>query len=193
MLETLAVPAVNRLLRANAWALERLRPHAAKTALFSSPPFELKLTVLDNGELAPARAEAVPDLTLHASPGLMLRLAARDEAAWNAARVTGDTEFAATIDYLRRNLEWDFEEDLSRVFGDVAAHRMAAAARELDRWGRATALNLGQALAEYATHERTALASRQAIDEFIRDVDTLRDDVERLEKRIGRLAQDRGA
>ena len=32
MFEPLAVPAINRLLRTNSWALERLRPHAGKTA-----------------------------------------------------------------------------------------------------------------------------------------------------------------
>lgn len=188
MFEALAVPAINRLLRANAWALEKLRAHAAKTALLACAPVELKITVLETGELAPAHAEALPDVTISTTPGIVLRLAARDEAAWNAAQVSGDIAFAEAIDYLRRNLEWDFEEDLARVFGDIAAHRLAQAARELDRWGRATAANLGHSLAEYAMHENPTLAHRRAVEAFNRDVDALRDDVERLEKRLELLA-----
>lgn len=184
MFEPIAVPAINRLLRANTWALEKLVPHAGKTALLRCPPFELRYTVLDTGEVSAAVRDTAPDVTIAVTPGALLRLAARDESAWNAAQVSGDVDFAAAIDYVRRNLEWDYEEDLSRVFGDVAAHRLGAAVRELDRWGRAAALNLGQAFAEYSVYERPLLASRRAVEEFNREVDEVRDHAARLEKRI---------
>ncbi len=187
MLATLTVPAVNRLLRANTWALDRLRPHAGKCALLSCPPLALKLRVQDSGELAPAGAETPPDTRIDVSAGAMLRMAARDDTAWAEARVTGDIELAAAIDFIRRNIAWDYEEDLSRVFGDVAAHRMAATARQLDRWGRDTALNLAHAVAEYATYEQPVLASAQAIEAFNREVDDLRDATARLEKRLALL------
>jgi ubiquinone biosynthesis protein UbiJ len=189
MFETLTVPAINRLLRSNTWALEKLRPHAGKTVLVSCPPLRFTATIAITGELAAASADTVADVTITASPGLLMRAAVRDETAWRDARVTGDIELAAAIDYVRRNLEWDYEEDLSRVFGDVAAHRIAGAARELDRWGRATALNLAHAAAEYATYEKPVLASAVELETFSRDVDTLRDDAARLEKRIELLTR----
>ena len=188
MLEPLAIPAINRLLRANSWALERLRAHAGRTALLSCPPASLKLTVLDTGELAPAARDAPADVTLVSTPGVLLRLAARDESAWNDASVSGDMEFAGTIDYLRRNLTWDYEEDLSRIFGDIAAHRLAGGLRELDALARKTLLNLGQSFAVYATYERPALASRPVVDAFCREVDEVRDHAARLEKRIELVA-----
>jgi ubiquinone biosynthesis protein UbiJ len=114
----------------------------------------------------------------------VLRLAAREETAWSDAQVSGDVELAAAIDYVRRNLEWDFEEDLSRVVGDIAAHRMANAARQLERWGREAALSLARAAAEYSTYESPLVAATQSVDEFIRAVDDVRDQVERLEKRL---------
>lgn len=191
MFEPLAVPAINRLLRANAWALGKLEIHAGKTVLLACPPFELRLTILETGELTAAPRDAIPHVTITATPGSLLRLAARDESAWNAAQVSGDVQLAAAIDYLRRNLEWDYEEDLSRVFGDIAAHRIAGAVREIDRWGRAAALNLGQAFAEYSTYERPLVASRRAVDEFNREVDEMRDHAERLEKRIELLRRRR--
>lgn len=184
MFEALAVPAINRLLRANTWALDKLRDHAGKTALLTCPPFALRVTVTDTGELAPAVSDAVPDAAIAMTPGLLLRAATRDEAAWNAAEVRGDIEFAGAIDYVRRHAQWDYEEDLSRLFGDIAAHRLATAARELNRWARGTALNVGHAVAEYATYERPIVTSAHAIEAFNREVDTLRDDVARLEKRL---------
>jgi ubiquinone biosynthesis protein UbiJ len=184
MLEPLATPVINRLLRANTWALDRLRAHAGKTAALVSPPVELRLTVLESGEVAAAPRDGAANVTITAPAGVLLRLAARDESAWTAAEVSGDLEFAAAIDYVRRNLTWDYEEDLSRVFGDVAAHRMAGAVREIDRWGRATARNLAESFLEYATYEQPVLAAATELDAFNREVDDVRDHAARLEKRI---------
>ena len=187
MLETLFAPVVNRLLRSNNWALDTLHPHAGKVVVVSCPPTTLRLIVLESGEIAAAPSAVDPAATISLTPGLLLRAAARDSSAWANAQVSGDVEFAAAIDYVRRNIRWDYEEDLSRVFGDIAAHRMANAARELDRWGRESAMNLAQAAAEYATYEQPLLASAHAIEAFVREVDVLRDDAARLEKRIALL------
>ena len=189
MFETLALPAVNRLLRSNSWAIEKLRAHAGKTVLMISPPARLAATIAIDGELAAALPGTVPDTTIAVTPGLLMRMAARDESAWREAQVSGDVELAAAIDYVMRNISWDYEETLSRVFGDVAAHRLAGAARELDRWGRATMLNLAHATAEYATYERPLVASAVELDRFSREVDTIRDDAARLEKRIALLTK----
>lgn len=184
MFEALAVPAINRLLRDNVWATDALRVHSGKTAVLSSPPFQLRLAVLDSGEVAPAAADAEPHVKITAAPGVLLRLAARDASAWNAAQVDGDMQFAAAIDHVRRNLDWDYEEDLSRIFGDVAAHRMAGAMRDIDRWGRTTVRNLAQNVVEYATYENPVLVSASSLDAFNREVDEVRDETARLEKRI---------
>ncbi|HEX2826579.1 MAG TPA: sterol-binding protein [Burkholderiales bacterium] len=189
MFETLTFPAINRLLRANAWALEKLRPHAGKTVLMTCPPARVAATITLEGDLAPAIPEAVADVTIALTPGVLMRFAARDETAWREARVTGDVELAAAVDYVRRNLTWDYEEALSRVFGDVAAHRMASAARGLDAFARGTLLNLAHAAAEYATYENPVLASTNELQRFSREVDAIRDDVARLEKRIQRLSR----
>jgi ubiquinone biosynthesis accessory factor UbiJ len=191
MFGAFAFRAINRFLRTHdAWALETLKPHAGKTALISSPPFEARMTVTEGGELWAADPEAVPDVVVRLNPGVVLRFLARDEVAWNAAEVTGDVQFAAAIDHVRRNVRWDFEESLSRVVGDIAAHRIAGVAREADRWGRAAVVNLGHAVAEYAVHEQPMLASARAIEEFNQEVDEVRDHAARLEKRLELLHRD---
>ena len=184
MFDAFSVPVINRLLRANTWALESLRPHAGKTVRLVCLPAELVLTLTDSGEVVAAAAGATPDATISVTPGVLLRLAARDKSAWNAVHVSGDVQLAAAVDYLRRNLEWDFEEDLSRVFGDIAAHRMAQGLRSLDAFGRKAARNLAESFAEYATHEQPTLARPRAVDEFNREVDDVRDHAARLEKRL---------
>lgn len=184
-----AAAMVNHLLRGAAWARAELRPHAGKTARFELVPFAFSLTVLDSGDVAAAAAAAVPAVTLRVTPGLALRLAARDESAWKEVDASGDIDFAATINQIARNLRWDVEEDLSRVFGDIAAHRMAETGRTLKRWGEQSAEGVARSFAEYWTEERPLVASTRAVREFTDAVDALRDDVARLEKRIELLSR----
>jgi ubiquinone biosynthesis protein UbiJ len=147
----------------------------------------LALTVLESGEVVPAAAHAAPDATVKLGPGLMLRLAARDESAWREISITGDTDLASAIHHVARNLRWDMEEDLSRVLGDIAAHRMAETGRAFQRWGAQAADNTARAFAEYWTEEQPLIAGARDLEQFGRAVDQLRDDAARLEKRIERL------
>ena len=127
-------------------------------------------------------------MTVRLTPGVLLRLAARDASAWNDIAVEGDPQLAAALNYIARNIRWDVEEDLSRVFGDIAAHRMVETGRKLDNWGRQGADNLARSFAEYWTEEQPLIANRADVEQFNRDVDALRDDIARLEKRIEQVA-----
>jgi len=179
--------AVNHVLRSRPLALERLRPHAGRTVALRFGPFALALTVQTTGEVAAAVPGAAPDLVVRISPFLVPRLAAGEEAAFREIEMQGDAELAQEVSFLARNLSWDFEEDLSKVVGDIAAHRIAGAARGLSRWGRDAALRTAQGAAEYWTEESPLIASRVKVDSFVREVAELRDAVERLEKRVERL------
>jgi ubiquinone biosynthesis protein UbiJ len=181
------IPAINGILRRNSWALQALQPYAGKTVRFVCPPVTLSLTVLQTGEVAAAIAATAPQATVAVTPGVMLRVLARDEAAWNEINVTGDTDFATVINHVWRNLQWDIEEDLARVFGDIAAHRMVQTGRTLEQWRAQSFDNLARSFAEYWTEERPLIARARDVERFNADVDQLRDDLARLEKRIENL------
>ena len=191
MLDPAAAAFINHLLRGAAWARDVLKLHAGKTARIDLVPFPLLLTVLDNGEVAPAARDAIPSTTIQLTPGLMLRFSARDDTAWREVGIAGDTDFASAIHQLARDLRWDVEEDLSRVFGDIAAHRVAETGRTLRHWGEQAMENTGRSFAEYWTEEQPLIAAAREIDEFNRAVDGLRDEVARLEKRIAQWGDPR--
>jgi ubiquinone biosynthesis protein UbiJ len=179
--------AVNHVLRAAPLAMERLRRHAGRTAAFQVGPVTLAFTVQTTGEVVAAVPGAPRDVTVRISPFLLPRLAANDEAAWREVEMQGDAELAQEISFLARHLRWDVEEDLSRVVGDIAAHRVATGARSLAGFGRQAALRTAQGAAEYWTEESPLIASRVKVEGFISDVAELRDAVERLGKRIDRM------
>lgn len=183
----LITASVNHVLRRNSWALNRLRAHAGKTVAVECPPVTLALVIQEHGEVADAPS-APPDVSIQLSPGVMLRILARDEAVWQHIGMQGDAEFAAAILHVWRNLRWEFEEDLARVIGDVAAHRVARTATALDQWRAQSFEHLARAAAEYWTEEQPLIARAHDIGEFNREVDRLRDDVARAEKRVALLA-----
>jgi ubiquinone biosynthesis protein UbiJ len=187
MINALVVRAVNGVLRRNSWALQPLQGCAGKTARFECPPVSVAFTVLETGEVTAAPAATTPQVTIALTPGLMLRVLARDETVWNDIAVAGDTDFATVINHVWRNLRWDVEEDLARVFGDIAAHRMMQTGRTLDQWRAQSFDNLARSFAEYWTEEQPLIARAHDVEHFNRNVDELRDDVARLEKRIESL------
>lgn len=187
---SLAAGAINRLLRATPVAQDRLARFAGRTARFHVGPAGVAFTVQTTGEVLPAADNAASELEVRLSPFLLPRLAARDETAYRDVEMTGDAEFAGEIAFLARNLRWDIEEDLSRVVGDAAAHRAASTARAATAWGVDASERLAAGAAEYWTEENPLIASRVKVEDFLRGVSELRDAMERLDKRIGRLEGD---
>jgi ubiquinone biosynthesis protein UbiJ len=182
-----AVSALNHVLRTSPLARERLARHAGRTVGVRIGPLRPAFTIQTTGEVTPALPNVPRDLDVRISPFALPRLLAREPAAWEEVEMTGDPALAQEVAFIARNLSWDAEEDLSRVVGDIAAHRIASAARSLDAWAREAALRTAQGAAEYWTEESPLIASRVKVEGFVRDVSDLRDAVERLEKRIGRL------
>lgn len=185
-----AAAVINHLLRSASWARERLKPFCGKTARFTFAPFTIALTITDTGQVSPAATDAC-DAAFTVTPGVALRLLAADKNAWQNVQSSGDTELAREVLFVWQNLRWDIEEDLSRVFGDIVAHRMVQTGNDLRRWQQQTADNLARSLATYWTEEQPLLASRADVEQFNHAVDTLRDDVARIEQRIARLAEAR--
>ena len=185
------IAAINHLLGQASWAREKLAPFAGHAAQIKLPPFEAAFLIGDDGCICSptdANAAAAEPEVIIALPATapLLALQGKD-AVMRAARIEGSAEFAEALGFVIRNLRWDVEEDLSTVVGDIAAHRIVSGTREFAAWQQQAAQNLAENLAEYFTEEQPLIARRAAIADFSTEVDRLRDDVARLEKRLQRL------
>src|SRR5690606_9110070 len=115
------------------------------------------------------------------------RILARDAAAYEQVSVQGDVEFAEALQFVVRNARWDVEEDVARILGDAPAHRIVGAGRALLRLQARAAASLARNLSDYWVEERPLIARRADVENWVHEVDILRDDVERLAQRIARL------
>lgn len=159
---------------------------AGRRVALELPPVTIAGVVTGDGWLAATSGE--PECRVRVSPAaaLALQFAGRAPAFADLA-FAGDTELAQRFAGLTGRLRWLPVEDLSRLVGDVAAARLETAARRTLAGGRDSAARLADSLAEYWRDEVALVARRQEVEAFVAAVDGLRDDAERLEKRLVRL------
>lgn len=182
----LALKVANRILVQNAWALPRLQKFAGQTAEISVAPFVFRVQITEAGLLAFA-PDASSDVSIRLNPADVPLFVAQRKIDARKTVIEGDATFASELSAVMENLRLDKEEWMSRVTGDIVAHRLGRAMDAAAAWPGYGGRRLLENLGEYATEEAQWLAKNRNLTRFAADVDILRDDVARLEKRIERL------
>ncbi len=192
MLDNAFLAVLNHLLAAAPWARERLQPHAGLVARLQLDTLGIDFCITPQGLAGSAAETAAADVVLSLPlAGLpQLALGGVDEVM-RQVHLQGNAEFADALGFVFRNLRWDAEEDLARLLGDVAAHRLADGARSVAATQRRMLDGATGNLAEYLTEEAQMLVSRAAARQFDDELRALRDAVARTEKRIDRLERPR--
>lgn len=129
--------------------------------------------------------EGDPQATLRGTPLALARLMdASAPAAGGSVHIQGDAEVAQAFSELLKQARPDLEEELAQLIGDVPAHHAGKAARSALGLARRAADTFARNVAEYLQEEGRDTPSRTEAEEFSAAVDTLRDDVARLEARL---------
>jgi ubiquinone biosynthesis accessory factor UbiJ len=189
LLNQTVTAAINHLLEGESWAQEKLRGHAGKSALIRVGPIDVCLRATAAGAVEGVTAGVSPDLEVKLAPDSLMAAVRGEDSVLKSSEIHGDADFAADVMFLVKNLRWDVEEDMSKLIGDIAAHRLVAEAQKFVAWERDARGRLAASLGEYLTDEGEILAAPAAVGQFVADVDRLRDDTARLEKRLHRLAK----
>jgi ubiquinone biosynthesis protein UbiJ len=180
VIDTLILGALNHLLGQAEWARRQLQSFAGRQARFDMPPWQFAFSVSADGLFEPV-GEGEIDVTVALPAETPLLALQGIDRAMAEAHVTGNAEFATALSFVLKNLRWDAEEDLSRLVGDIAAHRMVGAASSLAAWQKQTARNGVENIAEYLGEESALLVPR-------RELVTFRDEIADLSTRIDALA-----
>ncbi|WP_374338727.1 SCP2 domain-containing protein [Leeia sp.] len=193
MMAHLAISAFNHLLQQQDWLCEQLRPFAGRKVALGESPLQVVALIQPDGYLHALPGDAEPDASIRiplSSLPLMLGDAAQRRGA---VQISGDPALAAALGEVLQALQWDVSADLSRLLGDTAATPIARQWQQYWDTHREQWQVLGQQLAEYARDEAGLLADPEAVSRFVNDIDTLRDDVARLEARLSLLEAKRSA
>lgn len=158
MLDLALLQVFNHLLDAAPWARARLAPFAGRRARLALGAWPLDFRIAADGSLESLGTEA-PAVTITLPVSAPLGLPGGREALLREARIEGAADFAEALGSVLRRLEWDAEEDLARIVGDIAAHRLARLARGFLTQQAASARRLAENIDEYLRYERPAGAA----------------------------------
>jgi ubiquinone biosynthesis accessory factor UbiJ len=134
--------------------------------------------------------KAPGDLNLKASPGSLLAFALRRGDSIlppGKVDISGDAELARRVEKLLRDFRPDIEEAFAQTFGDVLGVPLARGLRHALDWSRDSAQALALDTADYLREERRDLIAPAEMEQFLDDVDALRERADRLEARVQRL------
>lgn len=185
MLSALSIPLLNRLLTPEDWARNRLRAYAGQSfRLKVGDRNMLRVTVTADGFFASGDPTSEETVVVRLPDDAVARWFIDRAALISVATISGSADFAETLAFVFRNLRWDLTHDLAQLVGDVFARRATQLVTQLARFHMQSAKRLARNVTEFLTEEQTGIASHRDLDRHFQEIDTLRDDVARLQKRI---------
>jgi len=185
--------AINRYLRLDPDCLPQLRKLDGKIVAveFKGLPLKVYLRIADDRVYVLGEFEGTPDTCLRGTPLAMVKLGMSETSAKTLfqgdVEIEGDLETGRQFKTFLDTIDIDWEEQLSRLVGDVAAHQVGNLLRGSLVWGKQVADTLSQDAAEYLQEETQELPRPDEVDAFLAEVDSLRSDVDRLAARVNRI------
>ena len=165
----------------------------ALTVEFRGVGLALRLAV-DEGKLAVGPAFAADsDLRIAATPGSLLGMAfARlrgdsDAILPGKVEISGDAELARRMERLLSRFEPDIDEAFARVFGDIAGVQLARLLRRAFAGARDAGAAIARDGADWLVEESRILVARPEMEQFLDDVDAIRERADRLDARVRRV------
>jgi ubiquinone biosynthesis protein UbiJ len=156
------------------------------------PNRKLYLLINDKRITVSRKHDTEPDASISGSPAALVKLGVHRDSAplffAGEVEIRGDTRLGRRFKSLLAEMEIDWEEHLSRLIGDIAAHRMVSVFNEVINWSTSAASNLTDDGGEYLQEESRDVVSGAEMEIFFQQVERLRDDTERLLARTDRLA-----
>ena len=140
--------------------------------------------------------EKAGDLNLRAAPTSLLAFALRrgDDAPLPPGKVeiSGDADLARRLEKLFRSYRPDIEEAFAQTFGDTFGVPLAQGLARALAWTRESTQALAQDTAEFLREESRDLIAPAEMEQFLDEVDALRERADRLDARVRGLAKRAG-
>jgi ubiquinone biosynthesis protein UbiJ len=185
---------LNRNIQASTPARELLPELTDKVLAVSlkGTPLAMYMQFDESGARLRFSHDADPDVILTGGLFGLARLAGDDaNRALQSGEVDllGNADTAQAIQSLLQHAHPDWEEELSRLIGDVAAHQVGNFTRSLFGWGRQASESVQRNAAEYLQEESRDLVAPAEAREFCTRVDDVREATDRAAARLDRLEQ----
>lgn len=188
---------LNHLLDQQRSSKTKLQKEAGKVLALDIAPMQLRLRVNDQGYFQPSSAAngiaAPADTRIAMQWADLIGSVSNPNSMSRKAAIEGDMDFAQTVSTVINDLSWDPERDLARVVGDAQAVWVMNTLSALGTNAKDVVQRFKNNLREYVVHEKSMTPTASEFDAFRGEVNQLRDELARLEKRLAKLDQASGA
>ena len=182
---------LRHVLTGSSGAREALQKHIGKVICVEAPLGPIVVCVTDDGFVESYTGDDQPSLIIKVNPDAALNWLKEGEVGSKGVRIEGDAQFASDLSRIIGMLDWDYEEDMAKIFGDVIAHRLGEMRRGFGRWVSGARKSMKSSVSDYLTEESRLLVTPVGVEMFTRGVDEVSDGVNRLEKRVSEMARTR--
>ncbi|MDF1677894.1 MAG: SCP2 sterol-binding domain-containing protein [Legionellaceae bacterium] len=183
--------AINRALALDTSFPQKMKPLHGKVLEIIISPLNVYFFMRFNHDTIELLANyaAEPDTVIHSSPLGLIRLsllpASKVRSLFNdQIKITGDTEFGQAVKQLFDSVDIDWEGHLAHFTGDVVAHQIGRFVRRGKRFKQSLKASIKHNVSEYIQEEAYITPPREALEDFMNDIDALVLRVERLTAHI---------
>ena len=171
-------------------------------ALFRFAPLEGKIIAVEiiglnqtlclfpstDGFLVLSDFDGEADATISGTPVALIKLGLADDPKdllfSGEVTLSGDTRLANQFSRLLSQLDIDWEELLAQNVGDIAAHKVGNVLRSVNHWFKRSTGSVSLDAGEYLQEEVHLSPSNAELRKYIRQVDEVREGVDRLAANI---------
>lgn len=184
---------VNKALSLDEETLDSLGKLEGKIIAFEFMSINLTVFLFpsDKGLAIHSAYENKPDVLIKGTPTNFIMMMASSKQKNGSLptdmQIIGDIGLAQRFQDIMQNIEIDLEEPLSKWVGDTMAYQIGKFFRGSRRFAVNTSKTLVTDISEYLRFEIDMLPDDLLVEEFSKDVDLLREDVDRFEQRINKL------
>ena len=174
----------NRVLQAEPWATAQLRPHAGERFNIYCIPVFLEFWIDQQGLLCAEQtdeAENKASVTVTLTPAALLSTGTQ---RLKHIKIEGDAALAHALGEMAQKVRPDFEQALASLVGNIAAKRIHQMIRVTLESLREQAKRVAANLVEFAVYENPVIVGTPLFEELGHQNRLLRDQIERLSKRI---------
>jgi len=183
---------LNQALRLDPHSLQALRKLAGKIIGLTINGLGLNITLFPNqqGIVVMGNYDGEMDVQVTGAPFTLLRLLLQTNTTLTSRGdtvVTGEIGTAQQFLQILRQLDIDWEEQFAQRLGDMPTHLISRLFKRTHHYARERLYSVQDNISEYLQEEGRILPAPAEMDDFLNAVDSLREDVERLEQRVRRL------
>jgi ubiquinone biosynthesis protein UbiJ len=185
--------AINTYLGLDPESKQRLHDLQGKAIAIELKPFHFifQCVFTSKGVSLHQDDEIETEATLRGTPlqlaGAMLAKENRQQFFADDLIMEGNADIGLEVVDLFDSLQIDWEEYLSHVVGDAPAFHVSRFIRGVSNWLNQSEQSLSNNISEYLHEETKWLPSREALQDFFNDIDTIRMDIDRAEAKMANL------